>query len=181
MRCSISTVTACGLLLFANRVVAQAFPHQLLPYLDPQCSQPVEGATVRDHMVNNMTFANTNGAHDFPYWTPIIEPTFPGAEAKTGSGYDVYWQIDDPGNTCRVVLASQYSQTNYGSLGFSAPPGNTILAAKGAGCYYSSIPVSNTLDVIDLTQHICRTDPFFRAKPLYSPRSAAEMTTAGPG
>jgi len=180
MRCSISTVTACGLLLVANKAVAQD-SYALLPYLDPQCTQPVEGATVSGHTANNMTFANTNGAHNFPYWTPIVNPEFPGAEAKVGSGYGVYWQIGELGPQCRVVLALQYSQSTYGSLGFSAPPGNTILAAKNAGCYYSSIPVSNTLDVIEKTQHICRTDRILRAKPHYSPRSAAEMTTADPG
>lgn len=180
MRCSISTVSACGLLLVANRVVAED-SYALIPHLDPQCTQPIESGTANGFPATDATFANSAGVHNFPYYTPINQPTFPGAEAKVGSGYDVYWKIGDLGPQCRVLLALQYSQSSYGSMGFAAPPGNTILAVKNAGCYYSSIPVSNTLHVSNKTQHISRTDRIFRAVPHYSPRFAAEMTTADPG
>ena len=117
----------------ANRVLGQA----IIPYKDGQCTQPVTNYTLNGNTEPVSIWDNSNG---WPRVSHYSSPAFPGAEAKTGTGYNVYWKIGEPDPGCRVAIMTPYSQSSYGSLGFKAPPGNVVLMAKKAGCYFSSIP-----------------------------------------
>ena len=121
------------LVLSAHRVLGQA----IIPYKDGQCTQPVTKYTLNGNAEPESIWANSNG---WPSVSRYSNPVFPGAEAKSGGGYNVYWKIGEPGPGCRVAIMTPYSQSSYGSLGFHAPPGNVVLVAKKAGCYFSSIP-----------------------------------------
>ena len=133
MRCSNLLQISLTLFLSAHRVLGQA----IIPYKDGQCTQPVTNYTLNGNTEPASIWDNSNG---WPKVSRYSSPTFPGAEAKSGTGYDVYWKIGDPGPGCRVAIMTPYSQSSYGSLGFPAPPGNVVLMAKKAGCYFSSIP-----------------------------------------
>ena len=117
---------------------------QLTPYLDGQCTQAVQGVTVDDQPVTPNDLANSHGFHDpLQPWTVLQHPTFPGAEVKDSSGYNVYWKIDQPGPGCTVVFMQEYSQQSYGDLNFTQPPGNTIGAARTKGCLYTNLQVGS--------------------------------------
>ena len=124
---------ALTLFLSVSNVQAQA----IIPYKDGQCTQPVTDFKFDGNTQRNDVWDNKNG---WPQVSRYSNPSFPGAEAKTGGGYNVYWKIDQPGPSCRVAIMAPYSQPSYGSMAFPAPPGNVILVAGKAGCYFSSIP-----------------------------------------
>ena len=130
---------AMAILPLAGKVLSQA----IVPHLDGQCAKPVKNITTDGSVQDVSVYDNTKGWPSFSYYS---SPGFGGAASTTGSGNNVYWQIGQPGPGCRAVIMTLYSQGGYGSLGFAAPPGNVIVNAKNAGCYFSNIPVSRTFD-----------------------------------
>lgn len=135
---------AVTLFLSAHSVQAQA----IRPYKDAQCTEPVTDYKVDGNSPPESIWDNTAG---WPQVSRYHAPTFPRAEAKVGGGYNVYWKIDQPGPGCRVAIMAPYGQTMYGSMSFQAPPGNVVLMAGKAGCYFSSIPREAT----DLSSTFC--------------------------
>ncbi len=110
----------------------------IVPHADGQCANPLGNYTW-----DNKSMANFTISEGWPNANIYSNPKFPGAAAASGgSGYQVYWQFPRPDPGCSFVLMSDYSQEQYGSLGFTAPYGNVILNTDQEGCVYSSIPVS---------------------------------------
>ncbi len=134
---------AVALFLSACSVQAQA----IIPYKDGQCTQPVTDYKLDG---NSEPVSIWDNAAGWPSVSRYSAPTFPGAESKTGGGYTVYWKIAQPGPGCRVAIMQPYGQTMYGSMSFPAPPGNVVLVAAKAGCYYSSVPQG-----VDLISTFC--------------------------
>ena len=132
-----STLTAALTLLLSTRTVSAGPWQAIIPYIDGQCNQPVKNYKLNGNTQPASIWDNTNG---WPRVSRYSSPSFPGAEAKTGSGYNVYWKIANPDPTCRVAIMTPYSQQFYGSMSFAAPPGNVILMVAKAGCYFTSIP-----------------------------------------
>ena len=67
--------------------------------------------------------------------TTVHNFTLPGAEAKLGGGYDVYWSVGHIDETCRVIITQPFTQEEHDEK----LSGNVILSVSHPGCYYAHI------------------------------------------
>ena len=139
MRSSMSMKIALSAFFFASSVLAQA----TVPHIDGQCKKPVQNLTMHGNSIDVSYYATQNG---WPSFSSYVDPTLPGAEAPApATRYKVYWNVAQPGPGYRVAPMTPYSQTFYGAWPPQLQPGNVILTAENASCYFTSIPVSTTL------------------------------------
>lgn len=79
------------------------------------------------------------GINVTPWSSATAESHFdmPNAASKTGGGYDVWWNIQQPDPGCRIIITEPYS-TDKGSTD-SRLSGNVILSAGYGGCYFAHV------------------------------------------
>lgn len=131
-------------------VQATTYAPVLLPYVDGQCKNLVNGSTGTNTIEADgtpgyalYTTATSNVAMGLPAedgYQTFTDLTFPGAESD-GSGYDVYWQLPDM-DGCRIVMMTDYTEGEYGSMGSNVAPGNVIVNSRSPGCFYTNLAVS---------------------------------------
>jgi len=98
---------------------------------DGQCAKGLNG-------VDNVF--QLDKAQGFPNYTTIKAPKFPGAEATTGGGWNVYWSIPQPASGCRYQVMLPFRQAS-GTVGY--PGGNEIINVGRQGCYFGNIPTDS--------------------------------------
>lgn len=105
MVCSFLSEALLASITVASTVQAQSY----LPYSDGQCKNLITNFTVRqagsDVPTNVTSSFYLPGLPNALWWD---SPKFNGAEAKEGSGYDVWWKVGPTDNMCGVALMQQY-------------------------------------------------------------------------
>ncbi|KAL8905960.1 MAG: hypothetical protein Q9171_006471 [Xanthocarpia ochracea] len=80
----------------------------------------------------------------YPQCSVYSSTAFKGAESKEGGGYDVWWNVPQPGPGCQVIVMSPVGQDVPGTN-----CGNVVMAQKSAGCFHTH------LDDTFMTQYCC--------------------------
>ncbi|KAL8655779.1 MAG: hypothetical protein Q9210_000667 [Variospora velana] len=80
----------------------------------------------------------------YPQCSVYSSATFKGAESMEGDGYEVWWNVPQPGPGCQVIVMSPVGQDVPGTN-----CGNIVMAQKSAGCFYTH------LDDTFMTQYCC--------------------------
>ena len=138
------SLVALSALLFSSEVAAYA---QIKLYSDGQCQNAIEGATWGsdvglDNQLNYLEI--TNGVRDGQdFSNPVSDPVFPGTTNATGGGSVVYFDVPEPDNTFAYVIMTDY-QVNK-QYGDNPLPGQAIIWASKAGCYYAEVQTHASL------------------------------------
>ncbi|KAF2636821.1 hypothetical protein P280DRAFT_483421 [Massarina eburnea CBS 473.64] len=89
---------------------------------------------------NGCTSCSRNNSIAITSWdnaTTVKNFHMESAASKSGAGYDVWWNIHQPVQGCRVLLFEPYN-TDRGSVNQDLS-GNVVLSVAHGGCYFSNV------------------------------------------
>ncbi|KAF1954849.1 hypothetical protein CC80DRAFT_493599 [Byssothecium circinans] len=89
---------------------------------------------------NGCSYCEGNKSIEVTSWdqpTTVKNFNMESAASKSGAGYDVWWNVQQPAQGCRILLFEPYN-TDRGSIN-SKLAGNVVLSVAHGGCYFSNV------------------------------------------